>query len=41
MIKQAIKIGNLWKGYSVCATRAVLVNACTFSVYEKVKKLIK
>ena len=40
-IKQAIKIGNLWKGYSVCATRAVLVNACTFSVYEKVKKLIK
>ena len=40
-VKQAIKLGNLWKGYSVCATRAVLVNACTFSVYEKVKKLIK
>ena len=39
-IKQSIKQGNLWRGFPVCATRAVLVNATTFSVYEKVKKLI-
>ena len=40
-IKQAIKQGNLWRGFPVCATRAILVNGATFSVYEKVKKLIK
>jgi len=40
-IKQAIKQGNLWRGFPICATRAVIVNAATFSVYEKVKKLIK
>ena len=38
-LKQAIKQGKLWKGFSVCALRAVIVNASTFSVYEKVKKL--
>ena len=40
-IEQAIKQGNLWKGFPVCATRAVLVNATTFSVYEKVKKIME
>ena len=40
-IKQAIKQGNLWRGFPVCATRAVLVNATTFSVYEKVKKIME
>ena len=40
-IKQAIKQGNLWRGFPVCATRAVIVNAATFSVYEKMKKLIQ
>lgn len=28
--------GSLWKGYSVCAFRAVLVNASVFWVYDKV-----
>ena len=36
-IKEAISIGNLWKGYSICAVRAVLVNAINFWVYETVK----
>ena len=40
-IKQAINQGNLWRGFPVCATRAILVNGATFSVYEKVKKLIR
>jgi len=31
-------MGNLWKGYSLCAVRAVLVNAINFWVYENVKK---
>ena len=40
-IKQAIKIGNLWKGYPICATRAVLVNATNFYVYESLMKYLK
>ena len=40
-IKQAIKIGNLWKGYTICATRAVLVNATNFYVYESLMKYLK
>ena len=40
-IKQAINQGNLWKGFPVCATRAVVVNGATFSVYEKVKKWLQ
>jgi hypothetical protein len=39
-MKEAINMGNLWKGYSVCAFRAVLVNSATFWIYEKVKGLI-
>ena len=35
-----IKQGNLWRGFPICATRAVIVNAATLSVYEKVKSLI-
>lgn len=37
-INDAIKMGNLWKGFPVCALRAILVNGCTFSAYEQVKK---
>ena len=37
-IKEAIVMGNLWKGYSICAVRAVLVNGISFWVYETVKK---
>jgi hypothetical protein len=36
-ISKAINMGNLWKGYPVCASRAILVNSITFWVYEKVK----
>lgn len=35
-IKQAIKQGNLWKGYRVCIIRAMIVNAANFKIYETV-----
>ena len=38
-IKKAINQGNLWKGYSACAIRAIIVNSVSFYVYEKCKKL--
>jgi hypothetical protein len=34
---QALNMGNIWRGYHMCAIRAVLVNATNFSVYESVK----
>ena len=34
-IYEAIKMGNMWKGYSMCAIRAILVNSVGFYVYEK------
>jgi len=39
-IKDAIKLGRFWNGYSICAVRAVLVNAINFWVYETVRKKI-
>jgi len=39
-IKDAIKKGNLYKGFSICGTRAVLVNAANFWTYETVKDYI-
>lgn len=39
-ISQAIKIGHLWKGYPICAIRAVLVNSSCFYVYETLMKLL-
>ena len=38
-ILKSVKLGNLYKGYSICATRAILVNSVNFCVYEKVKQL--
>lgn len=38
-ICQALKERNLWKGYSVCAARSVIVNAVNFKVYETAKLL--
>ena len=38
-IRQALKERNLWKGYSVCAARSVIVNAVNFKVYETAKFL--
>ena len=32
----AYRMGNLWKGYPICATRALIVNAVGFYVYELV-----
>lgn len=40
-IPEAIKIGKLWSGYSICATRAVIVNALNFWTYETVKNLLE
>lgn len=34
-IRQAIEEGNLWKGFSFAAIRAVIVNAVGFYVYEQ------
>ncbi len=39
-ILSAIKQGNIWKGYPICATRAFLVNAVNFWTYETVKNLL-
>jgi len=39
-IKDALKLGNLWKGYSICASRAIIVNAANFWVYENVKQFL-
>jgi hypothetical protein len=36
-IKDAISMGNIWKGYPICALRAVIVNAMNFWTYETVK----
>ena len=33
-MKEAYKQGNLWRGFSICAFRAVLVNSVGFYVYE-------
>ena len=33
-IYDAIKIGNLWKGYLPCALRAIIVNSYGFYVYQ-------
>jgi len=39
-IKQALNMGNLWRGFPICATRAFIVNAMDFWVYESVKKYL-
>ena len=32
-IKEAYQFGKLWKGFPICATRAIIVNATNFYVY--------
>ena len=39
--KKAIEQGNLWKGFSTCATRAIIVNSSSFYVYEFLKKYLQ
>ena len=36
--KEAYKMGNLFKGYGFCATRAILVNSAGFYVFEIFRK---
>ena len=38
--KHAFKQGNLWKGYPICACRAIIVNGVNFYTYETVKKYL-
>ena len=38
-IKEAFNYGKLWKGFPICATRAVIVNATNFYVYESLMKI--
>lgn len=40
-IKEAIGKGNLWRGFSACSFRCVIVNALGFYVYEKSEELFK
>ena len=40
-IKQALSQRAIWKGYPICAARAVLVNAANFWTYETVKNLLE
>ena len=37
-IREAISMGNLWRGYSACLIRAFLVNSCSFYIYELCKE---
>ena len=39
--KTAWKEGKLWKGYNLCATRAVVVNSVGFKTYDYCKNEIK
>jgi len=36
-VSTAWKMGRIWKGFPIAATRAVVVNAVSFSVYESIK----
>ena len=40
-ISEAYKKGNLWKGFSVCAVRALLVNSVGFYIYEEMINVLK
>ena len=39
-IHSAIKQQKLWRGFGICATRAIIVNASQFKIYEIIKKYI-
>jgi len=36
-VPTALKMGGIWRGFPIAATRAVVVNAVSFSVYEGIK----
>lgn len=39
-VRQAFCMGKLWRGFSLCATRGVLVNSIGFYVYEITKTVL-
>ena len=39
-IVDALKEGNMWDGYKICAFRAVLLNGVNFWVYESVRECL-
>ena len=39
-VMDAIRMGFLWKGYSVAAARAIWVNSISFTVFDKIKKYL-
>ena len=39
--KEAFKQGKLWKGYPICAMRAIIVNGVNFYTYHTVKNLLQ
>lgn len=39
-IQKAIQMGNLWRGFGVCALRGILVNSLGFCVYDWTKQTI-
>lgn len=40
-VSEAFKMGNLWKGFALCAVRAIIVNSVGFYVYELSAKHIQ
>ncbi len=38
-LSEAWRMGRIWKGFPIAATRAVVVNAVGFSVYESIKEM--
>ena len=37
----ALKQKNLWKGYTFCAMRSIIVNAAVFTTYETIHSILK
>jgi hypothetical protein len=40
-IQDAIRIGTLYRVYNICLLRSMIVNGCSFLVYESVRKLFE
>ena len=40
-IKNALAQGRIWKGFGIAAMRAMIVNACGFTVYESICSILK
>lgn len=40
VLKEAINMGNYWRGYNFCIFRAILVNGLSFGIYDLSKNII-